>query len=142
MARVAGVDLPRNKRVDIALCYIYGIGRPMAGKILKELGSAVLDPASRVKDLTESQVSQLSGAIARSLKVEGELRREVQQSIRRYVEINSYRGLRHRRGLPVRGQRTRTNARTRRGKRRTVGSTKSVNKGAAPAAAAPATGGS
>ena len=123
MARIAGVDLPKDKRIDIALCYIYGIGRTMAVEILGKL-SADIKPATRVKDLTESQVGLLNSLIAKEYKVEGELRREVQQHIHRYTEIGSYRGQRHRRNLPVHGQRTRTNARTRRGRRKTVGAGK------------------
>lgn len=121
MARVAGVDLPRNKRIDIALTYLYGIGRVSAVEILDKLKGAV-EPSTRVKDLTESQVGLLNAILAKEYKVEGELRRELQQSIHRYVEIGCWRGVRHRRSLPVRGQRTRTNARTRRGRRKTVGS--------------------
>ncbi|MDD2772621.1 MAG: 30S ribosomal protein S13 [Elusimicrobiales bacterium] len=123
MARVAGVDLPKNKRIDIALRYVYGIGPTYARKILESL-SGQIAPATRVKDLTEQQVSLLNTIIQKEYKVEGELRREVAQSIHRYLEIGAYRGLRHRRNLPARGQRTRTNARTRRGKRKTVGSGK------------------
>lgn len=130
MARIAGVDLPREKKVSIALAYVYGIGRPMAKKILEGL-KAQIDPEIRVKDLTEDQVGLLNAYIAKEYKVEGELRREISANLKRFVEINSYRGYRHRRNLPARGQRTRTNARTRRGRRRTVGS-------AAKAAAAPA----
>ncbi|MBI4655150.1 MAG: 30S ribosomal protein S13 [Elusimicrobia bacterium] len=123
MARIAGVDLPRNKRIDIALAYIYGIGRPLAQKILKEIEQQI-KPATRVKDLTEDQIGLLNSVIAKEYKVEGELRRDIQQNIKRHVEIGDYRGFRHRRSLPARGQRTRTNARTRRGRRKTVGSSK------------------
>ncbi|KAF0126365.1 MAG: small subunit ribosomal protein S13 [Elusimicrobia bacterium] len=130
MARIAGIDLPREKRVDIALAYVYGIGRPMAKKILEALKGQI-DPATRVKNLTEDQVGLLNSCISKEYKVEGELRREVNANIKRFVEINSYKGYRHRRNLPVRGQRTKTNARTRRGRRKTVGS-------AAKAPAAPA----
>ena len=130
MARIAGVDLPREKKVSIALAYVFGIGRPMAKKILEGL-KAQIDPEIRVKDLTEDQVGLLNAYIAKEYKVEGELRREISANLKRFVEINSYRGYRHRRNLPARGQRTRTNARTRRGRRRTVGSS-------AKAAAAPA----
>ena len=129
MARIAGVDLPREKKVSIALAYVFGIGRPMAKKILEGL-KAQIDPEIRVKDLTEDQVGLLNAYIAKEYKVEGELRREITANMKRYVEINSYRGYRHRRNLPARGQRPRTNARTRRGRRRTVGSS-------AKAAAAP-----
>jgi small subunit ribosomal protein S13 len=116
MARIEGVDLPRNKRVEIALTYIYGIGRPTSKKILAATG---LNPDVRVQNLTEAQVQQLRDEIAK-LTVEGDLRRQVLQNIKRLQEIGSYRGLRHRRSLPVRGQRTRTNARTRRGPKKTV----------------------
>jgi small subunit ribosomal protein S13 len=121
MARVAGVDLPKNKRLDIALRYIYGIGPAMSDEIIKELS---LDPAKRVKNLTEEEVSRINNLITKNLKVEGDLRREIQSNIKRLIEIGSYRGSRHRRNLPVRGQRTKTNARTRRGKRKTVGAGK------------------
>lgn len=119
MARIAGVDLPREKRVEIGLTYIYGIGRPSSVKILK---AASVDPSIRVKDLKEDQIVRLREIIERDHKVEGDLRREVSMSIKRLMDIGCYRGLRHRRGLPVRGQRTRTNARTRKGpKKHTVG---------------------
>lgn len=118
MARIAGVDLPKEKRIDIALSYIYGIGRPLAKKILAQ---TPIDPGKRVKDLTESEVNLLREIIAKNYRVEGDLRKEVVQNIRRLIEIGSYRGLRHKRGMPVRGQRTRTNARTRKGPKRTVG---------------------
>lgn len=125
MARVAGVDLPKNKRIDIALTYVYGIGRVMAKEILEKLSGAI-KPETRVKDLTENQVGLLNSLLAKEYRVEGELRREVQAHIHRYIEIGSYRGVRHRRNLPARGQRTKTNARTRRGRRKTVGSGKSA----------------
>jgi len=125
MARIAGVDLPKNKRVETALTYIYGIGNYFSRRVLDE---AEVDCATRVKDLTEAEVSRISTILARDYKVEGDLRREVQQHIRRFIEIGSYRGLRHRRMMPARGQRTKTNARTRRGKRKTVGSSRSVEK--------------
>ena len=118
MARIAGVDLPREKKVEYALTYIYGIGLPSAQRIV---GAAGVDPSTRVRDLTESEVSDLRREIEGSYTVEGDLRRELAMSIRRLMEIGSYRGLRHRRGLPVRGQRTKTNARMRKGPRRTVG---------------------
>jgi small subunit ribosomal protein S13 len=118
LARIAGVDLPREKRVDVALTYIYGIGPTTSKKILEQTG---VNPATRVKDLTEAEVSKLRDVIEREYRVEGDLRRQVALNIRRLIEIGSYRGLRHRRGLPVRGQRTSTNARTRKGPRRTVG---------------------
>jgi small subunit ribosomal protein S13 len=117
MARIAGVDLPRNKRVEIGLTYIYGIGRSRSGEILQQ---ADISPDTRVKDLTESEVAALREIIDRSYRVEGDLRRQVQMNIKRLMEIGCYRGLRHRRNLPVRGQRTRTNARTRKGPKKTV----------------------
>jgi small subunit ribosomal protein S13 len=118
MARIAGVDLPRDKRVEVALTYIYGIGRSRAREILQITG---INPDTRVRNLTEEEVTRLREVIDKNYKVEGDLRREVAMDIRRLIEIGCYRGLRHRRGLPVRGQRTRTNARTRKGPRRTVG---------------------
>ena len=117
MARIAGVDLPRTKRIDIALTAIYGIGRYTATKIVNDLN---IDPATKVDALAENEVSQLRDMINEDYKVEGDLRREVDQNIKRLMDINSYRGLRHRRQLPVRGQRTNTNARTRKGKARTI----------------------
>lgn len=134
MARIAGIELPKNKRVEIGLAYIYGIGRPLALKILNATGVSI---GVRVKDLSETDTNKLNNYISQNVKVEGDLRREVQQNIRRLIEIGSYRGLRHRRNLPVRGQRTRTNARSRRGKRKTVGSVKTETKKtqAAPASA-------
>lgn len=128
MARVSGVDLPKAKRIDIALRYIYGIGPFFARKILDATG---IDHALRVKDLTEADISKINNEITKSFRVEGDLRREVQQNIRHQIEINSYNGFRHRRNLPVHGQRTKSNARTRRGRRKTVGSSKKE----APAAA-------
>ncbi len=123
MARVAGVDLPKNKRIDVALTYLYGVGPATAKEVLEKLNGAI-DPKTRVKDLTENQVGLLSSLLSKEYRVEGELRREVQQNMRRYQEIGCYRGLRHRRNLPARGQRTKTNARTRRGRRKTVGAGK------------------
>ena len=120
MARISGVDLPKNKRVDVALTYVYGIGPEISKRILDQLNGAV-DPATRVRDLTESQVGLIGSLIAKEYRVEGELRRQVQQNIHRFIEIGCYRGVRHRRNLPARGQRTKTNARTRRGRRKTVG---------------------
>jgi small subunit ribosomal protein S13 len=117
MARIAGVDLPRNKRVEIGLTYIYGIGRSLSGNILRKAG---VDPDTRVKDLTESEITALREVIDREHQVEGDLRRELQMNIRRLLDIGCYRGLRHRRNLPVHGQRTRTNARTKRGPKKTV----------------------
>ena len=121
MARIAGIDLPREKRVEIALTYIYGIGRTSANKILAETG---INPDTRVKDLTEEDEIKLSKVIADSYTVEGDLRREVAMDIKRLVEIGSYRGMRHRKGLPVRGQRSKTNARTRKGPAKTVANKK------------------
>ncbi|HET7427864.1 MAG TPA: 30S ribosomal protein S13 [Gaiellales bacterium] len=118
MARIAGVNIPREKRVEIGLTYIYGIGRSTANDVLKELG---LNPDTKVRDLTEEEVARLRTYIDGNLTVEGDLRRERSQNIKRLMEIGCYRGLRHRRGLPVRGQRTRTNARTRKGPKKTVG---------------------
>lgn len=117
MARIAGVDLPRSKRVEIGLTYIYGIGRNLSGDILRK---ARVDPDTRVKDLTESEITALREVIDREYQVEGDLRRQLQMNIRRLLDIGCYRGLRHRRNLPVRGQRTRTNARTKRGPKKTV----------------------
>ncbi len=125
MARLAGVDIPRDKRVVIALTYIYGIGRTRSGEILAATG---ISPEIRVKDLTDDQLVALRDHIEGTYKVEGDLRREVAADIRRKVEIGSYEGLRHRRGLPVRGQRTKTNARTRKGPKRTVAGKKKAGK--------------
>ena len=121
MARIAGVDLPREKRVEIALTYIYGIGRTSANKILKEAG---INPDTRVKDLTDADEAKLREVIANSYTVEGDLRRDVAMDIKRLTEIGCYRGIRHRKGLPVRGQRSKTNARTRKGPKRTVANKK------------------
>lgn len=118
MARIAGVDLPRNKRIEVALTYIYGIGFPTSKKILQEAG---INPDKKANDLTEEEIAKLREIIENNYKVEGDLRREVTQNIRRLIDLGTYRGLRHRYGLPVRGQRTRTNARTRKGPRKTVG---------------------
>jgi small subunit ribosomal protein S13 len=118
MARIAGVDLPRDKRVEIGLTYIYGIGRTSAKKILEECG---INPDTRVKDLTEDEAGKIRKVIDNEYMVEGDLRREVSMNIKRLMEIGSYRGIRHRRSLPVRGQKTKTNARTRKGPKRTVG---------------------
>jgi small subunit ribosomal protein S13 len=118
MARIAGVDLPREKRVEVALTYIYGIGPTTARQIV---GKSGVNADTRVRDLTDEEVSKLREVIDREFKVEGDLRREESMNIKRLIDIGSYRGLRHRRGLPVRGQRTRTNARTRKGPRKTVG---------------------
>ena len=121
MARIAGVDLPRNKRVEIGLTYIYGIGRPTSQKILKEAG---IDFDTRINDLTEEQVAKIRELIDRDVIVEGDLRREIALNIKRLMEIGCYRGIRHRRGLPVRGQKTKTNARTRKGPKKTVANKK------------------
>lgn len=121
MARIFGVDLPREKRVEIGLTYIYGIGRTTASKLCAETG---VDPSTRCKDLTEDEVTRLRDAIDGKILVEGDLRREQGQNIKRLMEIGCYRGLRHRKGLPVRGQRTHTNARTRKGPRRQIGAKK------------------
>lgn len=117
MARIAGVDIPRDKTVDVSLTYIYGIGRTTSVAVLEQVG---IEPSTRVRDLTDAEVTRLREVIERDLIVEGDLRREVQMNIKRLMDIGCYRGLRHRRGMPVRGQRTRTNARTRRGPKRTV----------------------
>ena len=121
MARIAGVDLPRDKRVEIGLTYIFGIGRKSANDIL---AATAINPDTRVRDLTEDEVSNLREHIDHNYVVEGDLRRNVAFDIKRLIEIGSYRGLRHRKGLPVRGQRTRTNARTRKGRKKTVGAKK------------------
>jgi small subunit ribosomal protein S13 len=126
MARIAGVDIPREKRVDISLRYIYGIGPNAASTICSK---TQIEPSTKVRDLTDDEVSRIREIIDREFMVEGDLRREVRQNIQRLIEINCYRGVRHRRGLPVRGQRTKTNARTKRGARRTVaGKRKAVGK--------------
>ena len=117
MARIAGVDIPNDKHVSVALGYIYGIGRTRS---LKILGQTRIDPAVRVRDLTDDEINRIREVIDREYMVEGDLRREVRQNVQHLIEINCYRGIRHRRGLPVHGQRTRTNARTKRGARRTV----------------------
>jgi small subunit ribosomal protein S13 len=121
MARIAGVDLPREKRVEVALTYIFGIGRPTSQKILSATG---VDSNTRVRDLTEDEVGKLREYIDKTVKVEGDLRREISLNIKRLMEIGCFRGIRHRRGLPVRGQRSKTNARTRKGPRRTVANKK------------------
>lgn len=118
MARIAGVDLPRDKKVDIALTYIFGIGRTQAMEVVK---GAMVSPETRVRDLSDDEVVRLRGYIENNLKVEGDLRRDESQNIKRKVEIGCYQGVRHRRGLPVRGQRTHTNARSRKGPKKTVG---------------------
>jgi small subunit ribosomal protein S13 len=118
LARISGIDIPRDKHIVIALTYVFGIGRSLAKKILKDLG---IDPTRKTRDLTEDEIIKIRAYIDNNFKVEGDLRREVTQNIKRLIEINSYRGIRHKRGLPVRGQRTHTNARTRKGRKRSVG---------------------
>jgi len=118
MARIAGVDLPRDKRVGVALTYIYGIGRSKAQNIVEQTG---INQATRVRDLTEDEITRIRDFIDKNYSVEGDLRREVNMNIKRLIEINSYRGIRHRRGLPLRGQSTKNNARTRKGPKKTVG---------------------
>ena len=125
MARIAGIDIPREKRIEIALTYIFGVGLSSSQKILKQTN---VNPDTRVRDLTEDQVNRLREVIDRTFKVEGDLRREVALNIKRLIEIGSYRGMRHRRNLPVRGQRTKTNARARRGPKKTVGARKKTTK--------------
>jgi len=117
MPRIVGVDIPKEKRIDIALTYLYGIGRPLAAEVLMK---AQVDPATRAKNLTDEEITRLTAVISQGVKVEGDLKREVSQNIKRLIDIGSYRGLRHRKGLPVRGQRTHTNARTRKGPRRMI----------------------
>ena len=125
MARINGVDLPREKRVEIGLTYLYGIGRTSATKICAEVG---IDPSTRVRDLTEEEVAKIRDYIDANYTVEGDLRREIDADIRRKIQINCYQGMRHRKGLPVRGQRTKTNARTRKGPKRTVAGKKKATK--------------
>lgn len=121
MARIAGVDLPREKRVEVGLTYIYGIGLHTSQRLLEQTG---VNPDTRVRDLTDDEANRLRDVIDREVRVEGDLRREVSMNIKRLMDIGSYRGIRHRRGLPLRGQRTRTNARTRRGPKRAIGGRK------------------
>jgi small subunit ribosomal protein S13 len=125
MARIAGVDLPREKKVEIGLTYIYGIGRHSAQEIIEKAG---IDASLRIRDLTDADVNKIRGVIERDFKVEGALRTEVAMNIKRLMDIGSYRGIRHRRGLPVRGQRTHTNARTKKGPRRAIAGKKKVTK--------------
>ncbi len=125
MARIAGVDLPREKKVEIGLTYIYGIGRAIARRIIEQTG---VNPAQRVKDLNDTDVNRLRQAIEKDVRVEGALRTEIAMNIKRLMDIGSYRGIRHRRGLPVRGQRTHTNARTKKGPRRAIAGKKKVTK--------------
>jgi small subunit ribosomal protein S13 len=123
MARIAGVDIPREKRLEISLTYIYGIGRSTSEKVCAAAG---IDPNTRVRDLTDEEVNRIRGYVDANLRVEGDLRRDVAQDIKRKIEIGSYQGIRHRKGLPVRGQRTHTNARTRKGPKRTVANKKKI----------------
>jgi small subunit ribosomal protein S13 len=125
MARISGVDIPREKRLEIALTYVFGIGRSTAQLICEHTG---IDPNTRVRDLTEQEVNRIRGYIDTNLKVEGDLKREIQQDIKRKMEIQCYQGIRHRKGLPVHGQRTHTNARTRKGPKKTVAGKKKVRK--------------
>ena len=125
MARIAGVDIPREKRVEISLTYIFGIGRTTSNRVLS---ATSIDPNTRVRDLTDDEIGRLRTWIDANLKVEGDLKRDISQDIKRKMEIGSYQGIRHRKGLPVRGQRTRTNARTRKGPKRTVAGKKKVRK--------------
>jgi small subunit ribosomal protein S13 len=125
MARIAGVDIPREKRVEVSLTYIFGIGRTTSNRVLSETG---IDPNTRVRDLTEDEVARLRTWIDANVKVEGDLKRDISQDIKRKMEIGCYQGIRHRKGLPVHGQRTRTNARTRKGPKRTVAGKKKVRK--------------
>jgi len=139
MPRIFGVDIPKEKRIEISLTYLYGIGRFISNKILKEVG---IDPNKRAKDLTEAEVSQITNTIQKSgYRIEGDLRRDISQNIKRLMDIGSWRGIRHKKGLPVRGQRTRTNARTRKGPRKggmAIMVKKAESRPAAPAAKAPA----
>lgn len=125
MARIAGVDIPREKRVEISLTYVFGIGRTTSRQILDAVS---IDPDTRVRDLTDEEVARIRTWIDQNLKVEGDLRRDISQDIKRKIEINCYQGIRHRKGLPVRGQRTHTNARTRKGPKKTVAGKKKVGK--------------
>jgi|SRR5688572_17210329 len=125
MARIAGVDIPREKRLVISLTYVFGVGRTTAEKVCRETG---IDESTRVRDLTDEEITRLRNWIDTNVKVEGDLRRDIQQDIKRKMEIGSYQGIRHRRGLPVRGQRTHTNARTRKGPKKTVAGKKKVRK--------------
>lgn len=118
MPRVAGVDIPKEKKIKISLAYLYGVGRPLALKIIQEAG---IDPEKRAKDLTDEEVSRIAVIIQKEVRAEGDLKREVAQNVKRLMDIGCYRGIRHRKGLPVRGQRTSTNARTRKGPKKTVG---------------------
>ncbi len=129
MPRISGVDIPKEKRMEIALCYIYGVGRTLSNKILKDTG---ISPDLRAKDLSKEDVAKLTTYISKTYKVEGDLRREIAQNIKRLIDIGTYRGSRHKKGLPARGQRTNTNARTRKGPRKTVGVQRKAQKAIAP----------
>ncbi|MBM3248029.1 MAG: 30S ribosomal protein S13 [Candidatus Omnitrophica bacterium] len=118
MPRILGLDLPKEKRIEISLTYFYGIGRTLANKILKDVN---VDPNKRAKDLSEEEISRIASMVQKNYRIEGDLKREIAQNVKRLIDIGSYRGSRHRRGLPVRGQRTKTNARTRKGKKKNVG---------------------
>lgn len=134
MPRIVGIDLPKEKRAEIALTYIYGVGRSLSNRILQAVG---VDPSKRAKDLTDEEVAKIATHIQKECRVEGDLRRDISSNIKRLIDVGAYRGIRHKKGLPVRGQRTRTNARTRKGPRKTVGVTKKKEtKGAAATAAA------
>lgn len=135
MPRLIGVDIPKEKRIDVSLRYLYGIGSTTSAKILKDAG---IDAAKRAKDLTEEEISRITAVIQKGYRVEGDLRREIAQNIKRLMDIGSYRGYRHKKSLPVRGQRTRTNARTRKGPRKNVGIIKAAEAAPKKPAAAPA----
>ena len=137
MPRILGVDIPKEKKIYVSLSYLYGIGQPLAKRILN---SASISPDVRAKDLTEDEVSRITSIIQKEYRVEGVLRREIGSNIKRLMDIQSYRGFRHKRSLPVRGQRTRTNARTRKGPKKTIGAQRKKETAAAPKAAAPAGG--
>ncbi|MDD5595420.1 MAG: 30S ribosomal protein S13 [Candidatus Omnitrophica bacterium] len=133
MPRILGVDIPKEKRIEISLCYLFGVGRPLSNQILKE---AQISPDKRAKDLSEEEISRITNIIQKGYRVEGDLRRDISQNIKRLVDIGSWRGMRHKKGLPVRGQRTRTNSRTRKGPRK--GGMAVIKKTEAPKKAAPA----
>ncbi len=139
MPRILGVDIPKEKRIEISLCYLFGVGRPLSNQILKE---AQISPDKRAKDLSEEEILRITNIVQKGYRVEGDLRRDISQNIKRLVDIGSWRGMRHKKGLPVRGQRTRTNSRTRKGPRRggmaVIKKTTEAPKKAAPAAAKPA----
>jgi len=139
MPRILGVDIPKEKRIEISLCYLFGVGRPLSNQILKE---AQISPDKRAKDLSEEEILRITNIVQKGYRVEGDLRRDISQNIKRLVDIGSWRGMRHKKGLPVRGQRTRTNSRTRKGPRKggmaVIKKTTEAPKKAAPAAAKPA----